>query len=107
MAPLQRNGCGISTSPIDTTVSPARTGSRGDDPDLDCLSPTFTVPLDETNAELQERFEKKMKSVAKMASHSNVAVLLISWEKEGADYLDTDDEVCRHHLDCIFDANAT
>lgn len=52
--------------------------------------PSFDVESE--NARLQVHFEKEMKERAK--SHRKVSVLLLSWEKEAEDDLDTADEVC-------------
>ncbi|KIV79939.1 hypothetical protein PV11_07478 [Exophiala sideris] len=46
-----------------------------------------------TNSRLQEHFAEEMQSVAQPRSHVNVAVLLIQWEVEGEDFLDTRKEV--------------
>lgn len=118
MAPFQRNGPGIMASPTELANSSITNGSminesmnngmtktalREDEADLECLSEALDVPLELTNAELQQYFEGKMENIAKMQSHSKVAVLLISWEKEGDDYLDTEDEVSQSLLYNDFD----
>ena len=58
--------------------------------------------LEKANVELQARFESEMKDVTKTRTHSRVAVLFLSWEKEAPDYVDTAEEVshipatCKH-----------
>ena len=42
---------------------------------------------------LQEHFARGMRGILKSKSHKRVAVLLLSWRKEGEDYLDVEEEV--------------
>ena len=51
------------------------------------------LALESTNATLQERFESKVKDIAELRDHTKVAVLLMDWEKEAEDYLDTKAEI--------------
>lgn len=51
-----------------------------------------TIDVESENAHLQVHFEKEMKERAR--GHRKVSVLLLSWEKEADDNLDTADEVC-------------
>ena len=45
------------------------------------------------NTKLQEHFARGMRGILKSKSHKRVAVLLLSWRKEGEDYLDVEEEV--------------
>lgn len=49
------------------------------------------IDVESENARLQVHFEKEMKERAR--GHRKVAVLLLSWEKQAEDDLDTADEV--------------
>ena len=49
------------------------------------------IDVESENARLQVHFEKEMKERAR--GHRKVSVLLLSWEKEAEDDLDTADEV--------------
>ena len=51
------------------------------------------IDVDSESRRLQKHFEKKMDTVAGKRSHGKVAVLLISWEYEGEDYIDARHEV--------------
>jgi hypothetical protein len=53
------------------------------------------IDVERRNRELQKFFEQKMDNVGNKRSHSNVAVLLISWVPEGEDYIDAGAEVSR------------
>ena len=50
-----------------------------------------SIDVESENARLQVHFEKEMKERAR--GHRKVSVLLLSWEKEADDDLDTADEV--------------
>jgi hypothetical protein len=91
MAPLPRNSSGLLESPAEIDTALSRIESCEDDPDLDALQDPQDIEV--RNTELQTHFERKMKHIAKMESHSKVAVLLIDWELEGKDYLNTEEEV--------------
>ena len=45
------------------------------------------------NRLLQEHFASGMKDIGQERSHKKTAVLLLEWEKDGEDYMDTRDEV--------------
>ena len=49
--------------------------------------------LYERNKELQEQFADEMREIATIKNHRKVAVLLLSWQKEGEDYMDLKEEV--------------
>jgi len=91
MAPLPRDRSGLLESPTDLDTALSRIESCEDDPDLDALHDPHDIEV--RNTELQTHFEGKMKHIAKMESHSRVAVLLIDWELEGKDFLNTEGEV--------------
>ncbi|KAI1616840.1 hypothetical protein EDD37DRAFT_59818 [Exophiala viscosa] len=50
-------------------------------------------PSDAVKIHLQGLFAKEMQSAAQARTHEKVAVLLIQWEPEGEDFLDTREEV--------------
>ena len=74
-----------------TTVPSVHEPSDSDSVDTDC-SGTAGVSY-ERNKKLQEQFAEEMREIATIKSHKRVAVLLLSWQKEGDDYLDLKEEV--------------
>jgi hypothetical protein len=71
-------------------------GSESDSEDNDMPDsgePPSAGQIDQRNDALREEFDFGMTAIATMRRHPSVAVLLLSWEKRGPDYLDTDDEV--------------
>jgi hypothetical protein len=80
------------TSPLALVASPpANNDMDGGDSDTS----NDEIDVEKRNRELQTFFEQKMDKVGNKRSHSNVAVLLISWEPEGEDYIDAGAEVSR------------
>ena len=49
--------------------------------------------IDRRNLILQEQFASGMQDFGQERSHRKAAVLLLQWEKDGEDYMDTRDEV--------------
>lgn len=86
-APL--GGSDISTLAFDSSrpSSPASNGQSSHD-----------IDVDSENARLQVHFEKEIKERAK--GHRRVSVLLLSWDKEAEDDLDTADEVRLYGRKC-------
>lgn len=71
---------------MDLCISPTEVPNKP--PKADCPG----IDVESENARLQVHFEKEMKERAR--GHRKVSVLLLSWEKEAEDDLDTADEVC-------------
>jgi hypothetical protein len=81
------------TSPLALVASPPANDDMDGGDDSDTLNDKIDV--ERRNRELQIFFEQKMDNVGNKRSHSNVAVLLISWVPEGEDYIDAGAEVSR------------
>jgi TATA-binding protein-associated factor Taf7 len=82
----------LSESPVNETRHEESSDSSEDESEFS-EEDEGTRNVEHRNRMLQEHFASGMKDIGQARGHKKAAVLLLQWEKEGEDYMDTREEV--------------